>query len=139
MEAQEPQPHRADAREAQPPARILLVEDDADVAGMIRFILESERYEVAHAANGREALELLRGASAAGSPELILLDMKMPVMDGREFARRLREGPGPHPPIVILTAAVEAQALAHEVGADAWLGKPFDVDALTEIARRMTP
>jgi CheY-like chemotaxis protein len=66
---------------------ILIVEDDEDLRGALRDILSSEGYEVATAANGERALELLR--SSAHSPRLILLDLMMPDMDGWEFLTRI--------------------------------------------------
>ena len=57
----------------------------------------------------------------------------MPVLDGWEFARRYRAGPGPHAPIVVLTAARDAQAQAGEIGADGYLGKPFNVNELLRL------
>jgi CheY-like chemotaxis protein len=61
-------------------------------------------------------------------PGLILLDMRMPVMNGWEFAREYRARHGRAAPIVVVTAAEDARARAQEIGADAWLEKPFDLD-----------
>ena len=63
-------------------------------------------------------------------PDLILLDMRMPVMDGREFARVFRERHGEGTPIVAITAAEHAASFAQEIGADDALAKPFELDAL---------
>ncbi len=72
-----------------------------------------------------------RSRSSAGpGPDLVLLDMRMPIMDGWEFARRYRRGPEPHAPIVVLTAARDAAERAAEIDANGYLGKPFGVEEL---------
>jgi len=111
---------------------VLVVEDDAAIRGVVALALADEGYGVAAAPNGRVALERLR----YHRPRLILLDMRMPEMDGREFARRYRALPGPHAPIVLVAAAVDAGALGAEIGAAAALGKPFDLDHLLAVVAR---
>jgi CheY-like chemotaxis protein len=66
-------------------------------------------------------------------PDVILLDMKMPVMDGWELARVYRQSPGRHAPIVVMTAARDAAQRAAEVAADGHLAKPFDLDDLFRV------
>jgi urea transport system substrate-binding protein len=111
--------------------RILVVDDDADLRECVGLILTSIGYEVTSAANGQEALDLMDGSV----PDLILLDMKMPVMNGWEFCRAL-EGRDGRPPIVVLTAAPDPAARATEVHADGWLGKPFEYEELEATVRR---
>jgi CheY-like chemotaxis protein len=106
--------------------RVLVVEDDQDLAALLAMLLEGESYEVDVAGNGREALDRV----AATLPDLILLDMKMPVMSGPEFAREFRARYGAAAPIVVVTAAADARRRAAEIAAEGWLGKPFDPDAL---------
>ena len=113
---------------------VLLVEDDADLVALISLVLQEGGYRVKIACNGREALAKLEN----DIPDLILLDMKMPVMKGPEFALELEVRHGRQAPIVVLTAAADAHRRAAEVGADAWLGKPFDPDALLSTVRRYT-
>jgi CheY-like chemotaxis protein len=96
------------------------------------MLLQGDGYRVEIACNGREALARLE----RDIPDLILLDMKMPIMNGPEFARELTVRYGHQAPIVVLTAAADAHRSAAEVGADAWLGKPFDPDALLSTVRR---
>lgn len=112
--------------------KVLLVEDDADLVSLVSMLLEEDGYCVEIAGNGREALASLE----RDIPDLILLDMKMPVMNGPEFARELEVRHGRQAPIVVLTAAADAHRRAAEVGADAWVGKPFDPDALLSTVRR---
>jgi two-component system, chemotaxis family, chemotaxis protein CheY len=106
--------------------RILVVDDEASIREMIEIVLSSAGYEVSTAPHGAAALDVVQRAP----PNLILLDMRMPVLDGWGFARVYRQKPGPHAPIVVLTAARDAAARAAEIDADGYLGKPFNVDEL---------
>lgn len=92
---------------------------------MIELTLTAEGHEVLQASNGVEALEHTR----RGGIDVVLLDLKMPVMDGWAFARRYREGGGTAP-IVVLSAAQDAERQAREIGARQVLTKPFDLDSL---------
>jgi CheY-like chemotaxis protein len=114
------------------PKKVLVIEDDQDLVALVAMLLEGDGYAVEIAGNGREALDSL----ARHLPDIILLDMKMPVMNGPEFARELEVRYGHQAPIIVLTAAADAHRRAAEVGADAWLGKPFDPDALLSTVRR---
>ena len=71
------------------------------------------------------------------TPDLIVLDMKMPVMNGREFADEYRRRQRSPAPIVVVTAADDAQRRAAEVGASGWIAKPFDPDALVDSVTRL--
>lgn len=73
---------------------------------------------------------------AREAPFLILLDMKMPVMDGWEFVQRLRAERGDVAPILIVSAAEEAKAWVKEIGATGLLSKPFDIDELLRCVKR---
>jgi CheY-like chemotaxis protein len=91
--------------------RILVVDDEHSIREMIRMMLE----------NGLGAL----AEAATTLPNLILLDLNMPVMDGWAFALAYAAQPGPHAPIVACTAAVDASRHAGEIGAVSFLAKPF--------------
>lgn len=107
------------------PLRVLAVEDDADLREFYSAILQDEGHEVRLAGNGVEGLEQLDWA-----PDLILLDLMMPVMDGYDFLRRLRASPqGQHVPVLVLSAALPPGRTAMR-GAQAVLRKPFDFDRL---------
>jgi DNA-binding response OmpR family regulator len=116
-------------------ARVLVVEDDPDLAALEADVLLERGHAVEIASNGREALAAVERAA----PDLILLDMKMPVMGGREFAEEYRRREPKAAPIMVVTAADDAQRRAAEVGASAWIGKPFDpqvlVDKVTSLLR----
>ena len=111
-------------------ALVLVVDDEDDIRGFLESALENEGYEVVQAANGLEALHLLE----AGAPELILLDMDMPVMDGREFAEAYRHSYNPQVPIVVMSARPSAARTAASIGACCYLNKPFDLDELLQVA-----
>jgi two-component system, chemotaxis family, chemotaxis protein CheY len=106
--------------------RVLVVDDDAAIRQFIQMALEGSGYEVTTAEDGQEALVSVRSAP----PRVILLDMRMPVMDGWAFTRAYRETPPPHAPIVVLTAARDAGEYASDVDADAFLAKPFNLREL---------
>ena len=110
---------------------ILVVDDDPDLRDFLRLLLTSMGFEVITAANGQEALTVMEGHN----PDLILLDMKMPVMNGWEFCRAL-ECRDARPPIVVLTAAPDPAARAAEAHADGWLGKPFEYEDREATVRR---
>lgn len=112
--------------------RVLVIEDDEDLLALVSLLLQEDGFAVEIAANGREALDSL----ARQLPDVILLDMKMPIMNGPEFARELEVRYGHQAPIIVLTAAADAHRRAAEVGADAWLGKPFDPEVLLSTVRR---
>jgi DNA-binding response OmpR family regulator len=114
---------------------VLVVEDDLDLLGMLELVLEEMGYRVMTAREGGEALAKI----AQEMPGVIFLDMKMPGMDGWEFAREFRAGYNRRAPIVVLTAAEDAHQHAEEIGAEDYLGKPFDIeDLLKKVERHMS-
>ena len=100
---------------------VLVVDDDEGIREMVEIALSDEGYEVMTAPHGAAALDLLQERP----PSLILLDMRMPVMDGWQFAQAYHQRPGPHAPIIVVTAAREASDRAAQIGADGVLAKPF--------------
>jgi DNA-binding response OmpR family regulator len=114
-------------------ARVLVVEDDDSIRDLVDIVLTSAGYEVLTASDGAAALQV----AGAVRPDLVLLDMRMPVMDGWEFARRYRAGPEPHAPIVVVTAARDAAQRASEIDANGYLGKPFDMGELLALVRHL--
>src|SRR4051794_38546039 len=108
--------------------RVLMIDDDPDIRQLIAFALVDEGFEVDEAADGHEALELV----GRQHPDVILLDMKMPGMDGWEFVKVYRERYGHQAPIIVITAAHDAAKRGAHVKADSYLSKPFDLDMLVE-------
>ena len=108
-------------------ARILIAEDEADMAMGLRDNLQFEGYEVILAEDGEQALK----AVTENSPDLLLLDVMMPKVDGLEVCRRVREG-GYMIPILMLTAKSQEIDIVRglEVGADDYVTKPFNVREL---------
>jgi DNA-binding response OmpR family regulator len=112
--------------------KALIVDDDPDIAELVRMALTDEGYEVVLAPNGAAAL----AAWNVQPFDIILLDMRMPVMDGWTFARTYRELPGPHAPVIVVTAARDASERAAEISADGFLAKPFSLDELFDTVSR---
>jgi CheY-like chemotaxis protein len=114
---------------------VLIIDDDATVRSILVETLKGEGYRVDDASNGATGLERVRAAA----PDLILLDIIMPVLDGYQFLEQLqREQNGIAIPIVLLSATHALPEVAHGVGVKAVLTKPFDVGVLLAIADRLT-
>lgn len=114
---------------------VLVVDDDETIRDLVRMALAGEGYEVLTARNGQEALDQIRDLE----PALILLDMRMPVLDGWEFASKYRSTARESAPIVVLTAASDAAHSAADIQADGHLAKPFDLYELFDLVARYTP
>ncbi len=105
---------------------MLVVDDDPDILEVICDILEGEGYRVSRARHGLEALDRV----AQERPAVILLDLMMPVMDGVDFATRLRARETDWAaPIVVISADGNPRRAA-SIGASAYLAKPFDIETL---------
>jgi CheY-like chemotaxis protein len=117
-------------------ARVMAVDDDHVIRGLLEVNLEMEGHEVVVATNGREALDLAR----ADAPDLILLDVMMPEVDGWHVAEELREDPATAEiPIIFLTArAMEGDVRrGRELGAASYVTKPFDPIDLMELVKQV--
>ncbi len=110
---------------------VLAVDDDPSILDLMTDILSGEGYRVLAATNGAEALSVLD----ADHPCVVLLDMRMPTLDGWGFAAAMRDR-GLHYPVVVVTAAENARAWAQEIGADAYLSKPFQLRDLLRVVER---
>ena len=108
-------------------SRVLVVDDDPSILETVTSILTSEGFQVMAARGGKEALSLLQ----SWHPTLVLLDMRMPIMDGWAVARAIQEF-GSKVPIIVMTAAESAKRWADEIGAAGHLAKPFGLDELIE-------
>jgi signal transduction histidine kinase len=113
--------------------RILVVEDDHDIGVALGELLVDQGYEVTTCEDGRHALDLLQRSAPA--PDLIVLDLMMPVMDGWEFRQRQRSNPEVAK-IPVLAISADTSAKAAAIHAEAYLRKPFDsADLLHEVKR----
>jgi CheY-like chemotaxis protein len=132
-------PHRSDAGGDRPDApRILVVDDEETIRESLVSILDGHGYEAVGASDGRDALAKLRA-----SPErwgMILLDLTMPNMDGRQFRREQRRDPAlARIPVAILSAFRDVEAHAADLGAASYLTKPLSLPALLELLRQRVP
>jgi CheY-like chemotaxis protein len=117
-----------------PERPILVVDDDPTILATVSETLDMEGYNVVTATNGAEALEAVERAD----PAVVLLDMRMPVLDGWGFLRVARDR-GLKLNVVVMTAAADARRWAAEVGAQGVLPKPFELDDLLATVERMRP
>ncbi len=116
--------------------KILLADDEEDVRDIVRMFLEGEGYEVVTAYDGLEALSMIE----AEHPDLILLDVMMPVMSGIEVARRLRANHATSQiPVIMLSAAAQTESIKQCIAAGVkdYVVKPFQPSKLEEIIRRV--
>ena len=112
-------------------ARVLVVEDDDSIREMVSLALQDAGYTVADARDGELAFDVLSRHAA----DVLLVDLRMPLMDGFEFMRRYRTGGG-KAPIIVLSAARDVDLAKQEVPAAAIVEKPFDLnDLLAAVAR----
>jgi len=113
---------------------ILVIDDDEKISSMLRRGLAFEGYDVYTAQNGAEGLSMMLSAD----PDLIILDVMMPKVDGFEVCRRLREG-GSTVPVLMLTAKdeVENRVKGLDIGADDYLVKPFALEELLARVRAL--
>ena len=114
------------------PHHVLVVDDEPELRSVVALVLSEEGYQVEEAANGAEALHVL----TRRQPNCVLLDMRMPVLDGWGFAREL-EARHLHVPVVVMTAAQDARRWCDEIGAADCLSKPFDLGDLLDTVERV--
>ncbi|HXF72387.1 MAG TPA: response regulator [Actinomycetota bacterium] len=114
------------------PTSVLVVDDEPQVAWVLTWSLEAQGYRTLTARDGLAALRAIR----EHRPHLMLLDIMMPTMDGwsvLEEMRRLPDGERPRVVVVSALASLRDRARAAELGADAFVPKPFDVDEILEV------
>ena len=118
-----------------PPA-ILIVDDEPDVRKVVRSVLEADGYQVAEAADGPAALTLLNSVGGPRGPQLVVLDVMMPGIDGIEVCRQI---PHDRMKVLMLTARDDAETreAAEAAGADRYMTKPFSAVDLLDAAREL--
>src|SRR5438093_3017987 len=117
-------------------ARILIVEDDPDIAELVARYLEKAAFETDRTASGRDALQMI----AVNPPALVVLDLMLPHVDGLEICRRLRSDQKTAAiPIIMLTARAEEseRIVGLELGADDYMAKPFSPNELVARVRAL--
>jgi CheY-like chemotaxis protein len=115
---------------------VLVVDDEPQVVWVLQFSLEAEGYRTFAAANGREAL----AGIAEHHPKLMVLDIMMPTMDGWSVLEEMMKLPREHRPRVVIVSALASlrdRAKAAELGADAYVPKPFNVDELLGVLQQL--
>jgi DNA-binding response OmpR family regulator len=116
-------------------ARVLLINDEADLIDMCEIVLEKHGHSVRHALAPHRMRDLVTLAN--WRPDLVLLDLVMPGTTGEAVLERLRRLRGTaHVPVVIMSAVPDLEKVALEMGANGFLEKPFDPDGLTEAVDR---
>ncbi|WP_165075235.1 response regulator [Paludisphaera rhizosphaerae] len=110
---------------------ILVVDDEFDLVGMLRSILEEEGYSTESCSNGRAALERLK----ACKPDLLLMDVMLPYISGLEVLRTMKETPGLDGVPVVLMSSVQPGVKQHDYHWDAFLRKPFGLEDLLRTVR----
>ena len=108
------------------PKKVLIVEDDANIAELLHLYLEKEGFQTQVAKDGGKGIELFRSFQ----PDLVLLDIMLPIMDGWSVLKKIREGSGT--PVIMLTAKGETEDKVSglEQGADDYIVKPFEIAEL---------
>ena len=117
---------------------ILIVEDDSKTLKLLRDTLKAQCYRVIEATNGEEAIDL----ATRQKPDLITMDVQLPVMSGLDAVRAIKANPTTtHIPIIALTAdAMRGQdQITLEAGCDAYISKPFSIDVLLETIKEYLP
>jgi CheY-like chemotaxis protein len=115
---------------------VLVVDDEPQVGWVLQFSLEAEGYQTFAANNGLQALEEI----AAHHPKLVVLDIMMPTMDGWSVLEELMKLPRDERPRVVIVSAFASKhdrTKAEELGADAYVPKPFNIDELLKVLQRL--
>jgi len=118
---------------------VMIVDDAKDTVGMVKKLLESEGYETTYAYNGKEALKLLKKSKE--KPDLMLLDMFMPEMSGREVCERIRKDEElKELKVAFFTVAAfseQGKQMLKDLKVSDYIVKPFDIDDLLRRVHRM--
>jgi len=114
------------------PGTVLIVEDEPALAGLLSDVLQASGYEVILTTAGRAATR-----AAESEPVAIVIDYVMPGLNGAQVVRQIRAEISSRPPVILVTGLSNARELAVEAGADAYLRKPFDVEAFVGLVDRL--
>lgn len=114
---------------------VLVVDDELDIAEAVKSILEEERYHVITCGNGREAL----GCLEETTPDLAIIDIMMPVMNGYETIKAIRKQPAWEKLPILVMSAIQPSVRPQEQGWTGFLKKPFSLRELLDTVRRLAP
>ncbi len=114
---------------------ILIVDDELDIVEAVKSILEEERYRVLTCGNGREALQCLRQSK----PDLAILDIMMPVMNGYETIKAIRQQPQLEGLPILIMSAIHPSVVTREYSWAGFLKKPFSLRELMDQVHRLAP
>ena len=120
---------------------IVVIDDSATSRMGVELILSKVGYQVLHAENGQEGLDLLFGMQKSDRmPDMIIVDVNMPVMDGITFIQEVKKTSFKYLPVLVLTTERddEMKDLGKKAGAAGWLLKPYDPDTLLAVVRKFT-
>lgn len=107
--------------------RILVVEDDPDILEIIEIVLNGDNYQVSKSTTGKDVVELIH----KNNPHLILMDIRLGELDGRQICRDLKKGNHCiNTPIILMSAHAVSTDVKNEVCASDFISKPFDIDDL---------
>jgi two-component system response regulator (stage 0 sporulation protein F) len=112
---------------------VLVVEDEPDLRAVVTFILEEEGFTVTTAADGQQALDRFNEAR----PDLVVLDMGLPILSGEEVAAEMQKMFPEPPPVLVMSAAGAIVERARRIGAASYIAKPFDLDELARAVHRI--
>lgn len=113
--------------------KILIADDDADNRILLSYFIQSEGWEVVEAQDGQEALE----KAIKEQPKIILLDNRMPKLDGTKVYEKLRQQ-GMQSPVILLTAYTDIKELAESLGICYYLNKPYELSSLMAMIDRLS-
>lgn len=107
--------------------KIVICDDDEGILDMLTFVLEDSGYHIVAEPNSLNLLPLIQ----AERPDLLLIDLWMPVLSGDQVVKKLKADPGTRNlPVVIISASTDGRSIARDAGADSYIAKPFDIDQL---------
>ena len=111
---------------------VLVVDDDPCIVDLVRILLESEGFSMESAQDGRQALHTIE----QDQPDIVLMDVMMPVMDGVTCCAEMRKNPSTSKlPVLFMSAATNLQGRLREIGADGFISKPFDLEDLLSLLK----
>ena len=114
---------------------VLVIDDEPDIRAFLISFLTDEGYGVVAAQNGEEGLEL----ALRVRPDVIVLDLLMPRVNGAEFLHRYKHTPAPRAPVIMASASSKYLGVPLPVGADAYADKPFDIERLLSLLAELAP